>query len=572
MPRLPEKSRKERLVSEKMFVRTNKIERGSVAMYRKILSMRRGILVLTAVFAMSGASIFTDLADAHMYFSFPADNNPGAGETDVFTSFALSPPNADESGEGAVRYDIAGWVVSSNNPASKTPAAFAFTDDSRRSRVSVPGGATSVFVTSADYANDELYEGVTYHQEFACYSKAFINLGEDGFSTRSFLTRGLEIVPLSDLASLTPSSAVRLKVLKDGSPLANANVYATQEGAPFTDLHDEVTALRVNETGDDGVVEFIMPSSTGKTYFYAMYLDSRTTDTGFYGMMSSLSFEISAPFAGSATDLLVRAENRGTNMEFVGAGTYAALRDALSMLGLLDLVSEPTGTISGVSGRAGQIGNIGAAFRVPMDVTGARNAEGAALKGTTGSEQRVNFSRELLGDETFGKMTAFLREVRAEKGENPQYENTERGEFYVAPTPKDFLDQFGISVMGSFSGGEAVEVGHILQLGIELAEADFEAGNIFGLLGGMFTDSAPVDGSDWFDATETFVGPDPHYRFAIIYDGAHDNALDFAYWVTGDTKSGGSGGGCNAGALGAAGLCLIAAAAARKRLFRALGI
>jgi hypothetical protein len=488
-------------------------------------------------------------ADAHMYFSFPADGSLGAGEVDVDTTFALDPPNSDESGEGALKYDIAGSVFSSNNPLTAVPVSFTFTDNSRRSRISVPGSATSVFVTSADYANDELYEGVTYHQEFTCYSKAFINLDKNGFSMEAFLPSGLEIVPLRDLADVAPSTEVGVKILKDGQPLAGVSVYVTQEGAPFTDLNGEITAVRAKQTGNDGIAVFVMPSSAGKTYFYAMYLDSRTTDTGFYGMMSSLSFEISAPFSADATGLLVRAGDKGANMEFVGANTYAFVRDSLSMTGILDLVSEPAGAILSVSSKAGQIGDLGAAFKVPMDVTGAKNAKGLPIKGVTGTEQRVNFSKDLLGEALFNKMTAFLKNVKAQGDASPQYERTDRGEFYVAPTPKDFLEQFGISIMGSFSGGEARDVGDVLQLGVELTDADFEAGNIYALLGGMFADSDLVEGQYWYDATEMFVGPDPHYRFAILYDGVYDNTLDFSYWVVRSQESGKSGGGCAAGSF-----------------------
>jgi hypothetical protein len=187
------------------------------------------------------------------------------------------------------------------------------------------------------------------------------------------------------------------------------------------------------------------------------------------------------------------------------------------------------------------------------------------LKGVTGTEQRVNFSRELVGDAAFDGMVAFLKNVKEERDENPQYELAERGEFYVAPTPKDFLGQFGISVMGSFSGGEARDVGGILQLGVELNDADFEAGNIYGLLGGMFADSGPVDGADWYDATEMFVGPDAHYRFAIVYDGAYDNKLDFAYWAVREDEGDSGSGGCSAGALIAMPLLALAGAVCMMR-------
>jgi Synergist-CTERM protein sorting domain-containing protein len=542
-------------------------------------------------FALTAASIVLCLilsvasADAHMYFSFPSDDKPGAGATYVYTTFALNPPNADESGYGAIKYEITGGVISPSTQL--VPASFAFSDsktgkeysgaeleeaaedavDSRKSRVSVKGGETSAFITNAEYANDEVYEGTTYHQEFTCRSKAFINLTGDGFSTRTLLTSGLEIIPLSDLADVTPSSKLKLKVLLDGSPLAGVGVCVTHEGAPFTDLNDEITAIRLKQTGSDGTVEFTMPSVGGKTYIYAMHLDSRTTETGFYGAMSSLSFNISASFSANATDLLVRAGQKGTNMDFVGANTMSSLRDYLSLLGILDLVSEPTGSISLVSGRPGQLGDIGAAFSVRMDVSGARNADGSELKGTSGTEQRINLSREILGERTFNEMLDFLREVHSEKENNPQYEMAERGEFYVAPTPGDFLERFGLTVMGSFSGGDPVDVSGILQLGIELNESDFEAGNIYGLLGGMFADSGPVGGSYWLDVSEMF-GVE-HYLFAIIYDGVSDNNLDFAYWVvraedTVEEGSGGSGG-CASGTFALAVIALAAVSAIRKR-------
>jgi hypothetical protein len=181
----------------------------------KVIRLSHGIFyVLTAMSVMFFALFFAEGADAHMYFSFPSDSNPGAGDIYVDTAFAVDPPNADESGQGALKYDIEGSVYSSGNPEAAVPVSFTFTDNARRSPISVPGAATSVFVTSADYANDEPYEGVTFHLEFACYSKAFINLDSNGFSTRTFMRSGLEIVPLSDLAEVLPSSEVEVKILK----------------------------------------------------------------------------------------------------------------------------------------------------------------------------------------------------------------------------------------------------------------------------------------------------------------------------------------------------------------------
>jgi uncharacterized GH25 family protein len=42
---------------------------------------------------------------------------------------------------------------------------------------------------------------------------------------------GLEIVPVNDLADVSPSGEVKVKILKDGQPLAGADVCLTQAAA-----------------------------------------------------------------------------------------------------------------------------------------------------------------------------------------------------------------------------------------------------------------------------------------------------------------------------------------------------
>lgn len=397
--------------------------------FRQKIARRATLFLFCAVILFQAVP-----SDAHMYFSFPSNSKP-SGQVDVYTTFSLQPPVPNEAGYGTTVYDIVGRVVTPSGTTSVTD--FPFSDsatgktytsadlaamgeeeaekavDSGKSRISVTGSGASVFLTEADYVNDEIFEGTTYHQDFVCGSKVFLNLAADGAPTKSYLSSGLELVPLDDLASVAPASSLRVRALLNGTPLAGLDIYVSYEGCPMNpDLHGEVAAMRAVKTGADGTAALITSSRPGNAYLFAMYLDESSNATNFSGNMASLSFEMTAEEA--EVDISGLLFSGGGNRANLGTPimTYAPvvdyIRTSLGMVWANDLVSAPRGTSAYVTGMEGQLAGegTGATFSIPMDITGA------SVKGVIGTEQTVVLTKDMLGQAKFDRMVSFLKEAR----------------------------------------------------------------------------------------------------------------------------------------------------------------
>lgn len=520
-------------------------------------------------------------SDAHMYFSFPSDSEK-AGQVDIYTAFALDPPAADESGYGVIKYDIKGRLVGpsgttnvTNFPFSDSATGRTYTDaelaamgeaaesavDSRKSTVAVQGGGTSVFLTESDYENDELYEGTTYHQEFICASKAFLNLTADGASTKTYLTSGLELVPVDDLAGLAPVSGMRVKALLDGAPVAGLGIYLSYEGCPQNpELHGEVAAMRVATTGSDGIATLRMPSRGGNTYLFAMNLGAASTGTNFVGQMASLSFVLPPgdDIEMDVSDALFRSNVAGLGTPiYVDAESNNFLLSQFGIVWANDLMSQPAGTSSFVSGKSGQLpgSGTGATFRFPMDIAGAR------VKGAIGTEQNLELTPDIVGQSTFDDMVAFLRSSRASKPD--RFITGEGMTFYVPYTAGDFLGEFGISVMARFADGTERDVSDNYMMGVVYDESMFADGRIYIVYGTLFVDSVSDNGSYVTDLTPYF-DPSDFAKMPLLHDGAADNTIEIAYWLAREENASGGSSGCNAGlplvilAFAAMGMGLVA--------------
>lgn len=520
-------------------------------------------------------------SDAHMYFSFP-DNSKPSGQVDVYTTFSLRPPVPDEAGYGTSVYDIAGRVVTPSGTTGVTD--FPFSDsatgktytgeelaamgeeaaekavDSRKSRISVTGGGTSVFLTEADYVNDEVFEGTTYHQDFICGSKVFLNLTADGASTKTYLSSGLELIPLDDLASVAPATQLRVRALLNGAPLAGLDIYVGYEGCPMNpDLHGEVAAMRAVKTGADGTAVLITPSRPGNTYLFAMYLDEKTTATNFSGNMASLSFEMTG--AEAEVDISSLLFAAGNNRADLGAPImlYAPvvdyIRTSLGMVWANDLISAPRGASAYVTGMEGQLSGegTGATFSIPMDISGA------SVKGAIGTEQTVALTADMLGQAKFDRMVSFLKEAR--QSDPGRFLEDEAGNVFYCPyTAKDFLGRFDIYVMGKFSHGATIDIGDSFMLGALYKESDFNDGKLFITYGTLYADSATIGGSHAADLTAA-LDPDGITKVPLLYDGVQDGKLEMTYWLAGQKSAGGGSGGssgCSAG-IPAAAIALLAA-------------
>ena len=522
---------------------------------------RRALLFLLCAFALFCATP----SDAHMYFSFPADSNK-TGQIDIYTTLSLAPPTPDESGYGAIQYDIGGTLIGPSG-AKTSVTDFPFSDsatgrtytndelaalgegaaeavDSRKSTVTVSAGGTSVFLTESTFVEEEEYMGTTFVLDFDCTSKAFLNLTADGASAKTYLSSGLELVPMDDLASLSPVSSLRVKALLDGVPVAGLGIYVSYEGCPLnTVLHDEVAAMRVGTTGSDGIATLLMPSRPGSTYLFAMNLGAESTQTDYIGQMASLSFVMPAgDMELDVSDVLFRSNGAGLGTPIYADATVNDF--LLSSFGIVwanDLMSQSAGTSSFVAGISGQLEGeeTGAMFRLPMDI------EGAGVKGAIGTEQEVELTPDILGQGTFDEMVAFLKDARANKPD--RFLQDEAGtSFYCPFVAGDFFGEFGISVMARFAGGTVRDVSDNFMLGVVYDESLFTSGSIYIVYGTLYVDSASDNGSYATDLTPYF-DPTGFTKVPLLHDGAADNVLEMTYWLAGETSSGSGSSGCSAG-------------------------
>ena len=549
---------------------------------QQFVFVRRVILFLFCALTLLCAAP----SDAHMYFSFPADSD-ATGRVDIYTAFALDPPAPDESGYGAIRYDISGRLVGPSGAEtavadftycnSKTGKAYteeqlaamgdgaASAVDSRRSTVSVSGSGTSVFLTKSTFVEEEPYGDITFLLDFDCTSKAFLNLTADGASTKAYFSGGLELVPMNDLASVTPVTNLRVKALLDGAPVPGLGIYVSYEGCPQNpELHSEVAAMRIGTTGSDGIAALLMPSNPGNVYLFAMNLGAESTQTNYAGQMASLSFVM--PEGGDELDVsgvIFRSNGAG-----LGAPIYAVAdinSFLLSTFGIVwanDLMTQPAGTSSFVEGMGGQLdgGETGAAFRLPMDITGA------SVKGAIGTEQEVELTAEILGQNTFDDMVAFLKNARANEAERFMQDEAGRS-FYCPFAAGDFFGEFGISVMARFANSTVRDVSDSFMLGVVYDESLFAGGRICIVYGTLYIDSASDNGSYVTDLTPYF-DPSGFSKVPLLHDGAADGTIEMTYWLASEESYSGGSSGCSAGvpiSAPAFALAGLAIAAKKKR-------
>jgi hypothetical protein len=143
-------------------------------------------------------------------------------------------------------------------------------------------------------------------------------------------------------------------------------------------------------------------------------------------------------------------------------------------------------------------------------------------------------------------MVAFL--MSAKTGTPERFLSEDGDSFYCPYTAKEFLEKFGILVMGRFADGKIEDVGDNFMFGALYDEDMFDAGSIHVVYGTLFIDAASaVDGSRAEDLTQ-IMGSDIT-KVPLMYDGAADGEIAFTYWLAREDSGGGSGGssGCSAG-------------------------
>jgi Synergist-CTERM protein sorting domain-containing protein len=212
------------------------------------------------------------------------------------------------------------------------------------------------------------------------------------------------------------------------------------------------------------------------------------------------------------------------------------------------------GSTAFLTGQSGQLvgEGTGATFKIPLD----RPREG--IGGLTGLEQFLGLTAEILGEETYNDIVAFLKEENENSPDKFMDFGPVYGKWYLPYTAKAFFDHFGLAVMGKFSDDYAADIGDDFQLGVIYDEEQFAGGTVSIMYGTMIMDSSPKDGAYWKEIT-----PEGYpVKVSLLYDGKSDDEIKFSYWLAQKPESSG----CNAG-FGTAGLALSIALGAilRKR-------
>ena len=516
---------------------------------------RRVVLFLFCTFALFCAAP----SDAHMYFSFPSDSEK-TGQVDIYTTFSLEPPTPDESGYESLQYDIKGSLVGpsgtsvavSGFPFSNSKTGTTYTAeqlaamsaselaavDSRKSTVSVSSGGTSVFLTEAAYSMEEgPFVIVT-----DCTSKAFLNLMADGASTKAYFSSGLELVPVDELAGVTPVTYVRVKALLDGAPVPNLEIKMTYEGCPHNpELDEEVATMRVATTGSDGIARFLSPSSPGNVYFFAMNITDQPTETTYIGQLASLSFVM----GGGEEELDVSDYVFSNNAAGIGTPIYGLAEmnkfflDTFNIVMANDLMSYPAATSAFVTGLDGQLEGegTGVTFSIPMDITGA------GVKGAIGMEQELEVTPDMVGQSRFDDMVAFLK--RAKASNSDRFASEGGVTFYMPYVAGDFLNEFDLYIMSRFTSGTVRDMSDNFMLGVLYDEDMFDDGSMLFIYGALYVDSVSDNGNYITDLGD-YLG-EMMVKMPLIHDGTADNKIAMTYWLAGEESSSSGSSGCNAG-------------------------
>ncbi|MDR2523803.1 MAG: extracellular solute-binding protein [Synergistaceae bacterium] len=375
--------------------------------------------------------------------------------------------------------------------------------------------------------------------------KTFLNLAADGMAAKRLGgDQVLEVVFAEEVPAdgLKEGSAVKFRFYHKGLPMKNASVFAAYSGAPSHTVMESGQEVQVNDylekiTDENGEAVFLLDHAAA--WFVGAFASEGSAEE--YG--GGLMFKVSeGEEEGDLTDFIIK---KGANLAGIGFPTWVKgdfldmVRDEWGLVNASNLVTAPNGSTGFLTGQRGQLSGAetGAAISIPLDVTRS------GLKGMTGTEQALTLTADILGQGTYDRMAAFLKEERTNSPEK-FFDFSGYGTWYVPYTPKLFFDGFGIVLLGKFSDGAVLNVGDNFQLGILYDEAQFDAGSIVILYGTMLVDSAPVDGAYWQDVTD-IVSPENPNKMALVYDGADDGAIDFSYWLAARGEN--SGGGCSTG-------------------------
>ena len=395
--------------------------------------------------------------------------------------------------------------------------------------------------------------------------KTFLNLTRDGMATQRFGGDGvLEVVFAEDVPAegVNAGDAVQFKFYLNGKPLANAPVFASYAGAPQHAVKEGENDVEINydyleaETNTDGAATFTFDRAQ------SWFVGAMGTWTASYG--GGIMFPVSGPdgIEGDAADAIIEAGKNEAGISFpiwIGGSPMDWIDKTLNMTAANNLIRTPKGTTEFLTGQEGSLPGTGVKISIPMEIK------------LTGKQGLIGFGRMLfltpamLGEETLGAMSAFLKSQREafEAGTltDAMFVDAGGSVYYIPYTPKVFFDPFGIAVMTRFSGGEIRDMTENFQLGV-LYDEGAMAGGIPVNYGSMAVDAAPVEGSYPIDVTDGLFPGGAPYRWAFLRDGNADGKIEFSYWLAKKTESAGSGG-CNAGAFGL--LAGLAVWALRKR-------
>ena len=233
----------------------------------------------TAVIGLVSSVLFAGSASAHMFIMKPDKMNVSSG-SEVVVEATLSEPlfKADISGSmlEAKEYKISfsAALVSGKSKTELDAKSFKpnNSDPSKATAsvgsVKISDKGTSVLCGMFDMINKE-------GKKTRCFAKTFINLTNDGMTTK-LLGDGsaAEIVLIDNVKAIKKGDTVKVKVLLKGKPLADAEVSATFDGAPSKAADNPENEYITVKTDAAGVASFKIDSSN-LWGFTVEYTDSR---------------------------------------------------------------------------------------------------------------------------------------------------------------------------------------------------------------------------------------------------------------------------------------------------------
>ncbi|MDR1732750.1 MAG: DUF4198 domain-containing protein [Synergistaceae bacterium] len=475
-------------------------------------------------------------AGAHSFTAFPDYSTVQAGEQ-AFINFTLSEPfpTPDLSLYGMDHSLNANLVYESGRKVSISGFSFYNTEnpsDTNGENSDVQRASVAVAEGGAAYIAATLRMNVPHDPPlpFVGFAKSALNIAPGAGKNAVGDDDVLELVPVSDLFSISKDQPFEVKVLFKGQPLPGATVSAAWAGMPLA--ADGEQAWAVSAVADGQGIASVTPDRASLWLLSAGHYD---TDGVAYG--GTLLLYVNAPAEERervTTDLFMPQSNNEAGLFFADF-IEGAIPEADAFLSKNNLrwagyVAVGNGSSQIYREGKNQLeGNSGADFTIPTTAA-------AGVSAMTGFGGVYTFAPDNLGESLYKDMEEKLNASGV----------TPTGGMIVLH-PREIFPNLGLRILQVYDDGTERDVTEdVVEAGFDVSR--MSEGEITAWWGALVADR-DVSGSHFIPITLSSVGEDGK----ILFDGKADGKIESIFYIAGsanDDKSS-DGSGCSAGMAGA---------------------